>query len=98
MTDADTVLAQLWAVDEAPARDASFRLAVVDRVAKRRFGRDLLTYATVAAGLGVAAWGVAPLFADLGASLSGGLALAGLAAVGIGLSLAPSLPAAFARS
>lgn len=97
MTEADALLDQLWAADQAPVRDPSFRLAVIDRLARRRLRRDLSTYATVAAGLGAAAWGVAPIFADLGDVLTGTIAVAALATLGFALSLVPTLPAAFSR-
>jgi hypothetical protein len=97
MTDADSGLQALWAADQAPLADPAFRLAVVDRLARRRLQADLVRYGVLAAGLAAAVWGVAPLVAEFGDLMLGGAAVAGLAAAGVGLSLIPALNWTMAR-
>lgn len=103
MTDTDKMLDSLWARDEAPARDPAFRLSVMEGVARRRLHNDLAVYGLLAAGLGAAAWALAPLLADaatvaLGELASGGLATAAVAAAVAGLSLVRPLSAALSRA
>jgi hypothetical protein len=98
MTDVDAQLDRLWFQDQAPARDAAFRLAIMDRIARRRLRLDLVTYGALATGLGATSWALAPLLAEFGDRMSGGLAVAALAAAVAGLSLVGPLRSTFSRA
>jgi len=57
----DARLGQLWGLDEPPARDPGFELAVMSRLLRRRFWLDAATLVPVVIGAGVVLWTLAPL-------------------------------------
>lgn len=61
MTDADLKLRALLAVEEPPARDAAFSLAVMEKIARRRFWAELWLGAPVALAACVALWALSPI-------------------------------------
>jgi len=65
MTDAETRLAELWALSEAPARDLVFELGVAQAIARRRLVIDTVQY-------GVGGLIVAVLAAAAGPALMAG--------------------------
>ena len=60
MTESERLIAELWAADEPPMRDAAFSLAVMEGVAKRRFRRGLASLAAMTLAMGAVMWGLAP--------------------------------------
>lgn len=69
MTDADRLLAELWAQDELPARDPAFLLAAMERIERRQFLTGVLALAPVAAVASLLLWALAPVIAAAGAAL-----------------------------
>jgi hypothetical protein len=61
MSDADLALKALLAVDEPPARDPAFSLAVMERIERRRFWTEVLFAAPIALAVLVALWALSPL-------------------------------------
>lgn len=64
MSDADIRLKALLAVEEPPARDPGFALAVMERIERRRFWTELLMGAPIAVAVCVALWALAPFLTD----------------------------------
>ena len=60
MSEADIKLKALLAVDEPPARDPAFSLAVMEKIERRRFWTELLLSAPVALAALVALWALSP--------------------------------------
>jgi hypothetical protein len=65
MSEADIRLKALLAVDEPPARDAVFALAVMERIERRRFWMEILLGAPVALAVLVALWALSPLLTEM---------------------------------
>jgi len=70
MSDADALLADLWAVDEPPERDPAFVIAAMERIEQRRLWSKLLVLAAMTALVGLIAWAVAPVLAMIGQVLT----------------------------
>ncbi len=60
MTESERLLAELWAADAPPARDATFSLTVMQEVAKRRFRLGLARLAVMTLAGGAVVWALAP--------------------------------------
>lgn len=60
MTD-DARLSALWALDEPPARDPGFEVAVMARILRRRLWGDIAALVPVVVGLSIVAWVLAPV-------------------------------------
>lgn len=75
----DERLAQLLAMDDPPARDSAFTLAVLERVAAARARQALGLRLAMLAGLGLSAAALAPTIAALAAEAGQGLEMAALA-------------------
>lgn len=89
MSDADLKLKALLAVDEPPARDPVFALAVMERIARRRFWAEILFGAPVALAACVALWALSPILTQLAVQWMGPLAQgAVLPALAMALTLA----------
>ena len=56
----DDRLAALWALDEPPARDSAFVLAVLDRLARRRFRTKVVRLVPLFIATIVVCWAIAP--------------------------------------
>jgi hypothetical protein len=81
VSDPDTLLADLWAQDEPPARDPAFVLAAMERIEQRRFWLGLLSLAPPTLAASLILWALAPVLGVLMSALPGGSsALAPLAA------------------
>jgi len=63
MTDPETRLAELWSLDEPPARDPVFVGAVVARIEARRLLSTVLERAAMAAAALAVAWAAWPFVA-----------------------------------
>jgi hypothetical protein len=74
MSDADAMLRTLFAAAEPPARDPAFTLAVMEKVQRRRFWIEVLTFAPVAVAVCVIMWAVAPMLTDLAVQWMGPIA------------------------
>ena len=61
----DSRLQALWALDEPPARDAVFELAVMARLLRRRLWIDFAALAPIIIGAGVVLWSLTPLLGNL---------------------------------
>jgi hypothetical protein len=61
MTDPERLLSDLWDEDEPPARDASFVIAVMERIEHRRLALAAAWLITATAATGAAAWALAPV-------------------------------------
>jgi hypothetical protein len=64
MRDADLALKALLEVDEPPARDPAFSLAVMERIERRRFWMEVAMGAPVALAVLVALWALSPLLTE----------------------------------
>lgn len=64
MSEADIMLKALLAMEEPPARDPAFALAVMERIERRRFWTELLMGAPVAVAVCVALWALSPFLTD----------------------------------
>jgi hypothetical protein len=73
MSDADLELKALLAVDEPPARDPAFTLAVMEEVARRRFWAEILFGAPVVLAACVALWALSPILTELAVQWMGPL-------------------------
>jgi hypothetical protein len=71
MSEADAMLKSLLAIDEPPARDAAFTVAVMQRVARRRLWIDMAMLAPVAIAVCVALWALAPSLTEFAVNLVG---------------------------
>jgi hypothetical protein len=85
MTDRETLLQDLFARDEPPARDPAFVTAAMARVARRRFQLALLALVAPTVAAGFAAWALAPSLAGLAAGFD--LTVIGPAAAAIALAV-----------
>lgn len=65
MSDADLKLKALLAVEEPPARDPAFALAVMEKIERRRFWVELLMGAPVALAACVALWALSPILTQV---------------------------------
>lgn len=65
MVDADLELKALLQVEEPPARDPAFALAVMERIERRRFRAELLMGAPMALAACLALWALSPLLTRL---------------------------------
>jgi hypothetical protein len=65
MSEADMRLKALLAVDEPPARDPVFALAVMERIERRRFWTELLLGAPVALAACMALWALSPFLTEM---------------------------------
>jgi hypothetical protein len=74
MTEADVQLKALLAVQEPPARDAAFTLAVMEKIARRRFWAELWLGAPVALAACVALWALSPLLTEMAVEWIGPIA------------------------
>ena len=63
MTDPETRLARLWALDEPPAHDPGFAQAVIARIERRRLVLVWLERAALAAATLAVAWAAWPFIA-----------------------------------
>ena len=91
MTQADDRLKALFAEDEPAARDATFSMAVMEKVMRRRFQEDVAILCGVSVAGGVALWPLWPVLQPALVTLSegfapalGAIALAGCALVMLG--------------
>lgn len=73
MSDADRLLAELWAADEPPARDAAFLISALQGLERRRFWLGLASLVPLALAAAAALWALAPHAAAVVAALSSGL-------------------------
>ncbi len=81
-------LAALWALDEPPARDPAFELAVMARLLRRRLWVDIATLAPIIVGAGIVLWTLTPLLGSLDQfAMADTETLVGLA-VSLGIALA----------
>ncbi len=64
MSDPDRLLADLWAEDQPPARDAVFVVAVMQKAARRRLWADIAALAPFCVAAAVALWAVSPALAS----------------------------------
>lgn len=60
MSDDDR-LRMLWALDEPPAHDSGFEIAVMARILRRRLWGDIAALVPVVAGLSIVAWALTPV-------------------------------------
>jgi hypothetical protein len=67
--DPDRMLAELWAQDEPPARDAVFVLAAMERVERLRLIEGVLSLIGPAIAASMLLWALAPVISTLAASL-----------------------------
>ena len=81
----DDRLAALWALDEPPARDPAFVLAVLDRLARRRFRVKVAQLVPLLVATMVVCWVIAPSIDAL--LQSDGAALVIAAAFGLALAV-----------
>jgi len=81
MSDPETRLARLWALDEPPARDFEFERAVALRVERRRMIQTVVEIAALAAAALAVGWAAWPFVAH-GLTWAGPI-LAVVAAVGL---------------
>lgn len=70
---AEDRLARAFAMDEPPARDVTFRLAVMERVARQQFRESILMLIPPALTAAVLLWALAPVLQPLAESVSAGL-------------------------
>jgi hypothetical protein len=61
----DSRLQALWALDEPPARDVAFELAVMARALRRRLWADIAALTPIVAGAAVVLWSLTPLLGSL---------------------------------
>ncbi len=73
MSDADALLAGLWAQDESPAQDPAFVIAVMQKVELQRFRLDMAWLVIGCFAAGLVFWAFAP-WLDALVRLSGHLA------------------------
>jgi hypothetical protein len=73
---AEQKLAELWAQDEPAAHDASFVLAAMERVERRRLIEGVLALAPLTAAAVLVFWALAPVIA----AMAQGLGLGGVQA------------------
>ena len=60
-SEADQLLAGLWAQDEPPARDPAFVIAAMERIERRRLLEGVLALVPVALAASLLLWALAPL-------------------------------------
>lgn len=65
MSDADLLLKDLLAVDEPPARDVAFTLAVMEKVARRRFWLEAVMWLPMLLAAGLVSWALAPSLTEM---------------------------------
>ena len=70
---AEDRLARAFAFDEPPARDVSFKLAVMERVAREQFRESILMLIPPVLVAMVLLWALVPVVQPLAESLSAGL-------------------------
>lgn len=71
MSEADAILRSLLAVDEPPARDVAFTLAVMERVERRRFWTEVAMMAPAVLAACLVLWALAPALTELAVRLIG---------------------------
>jgi NO-binding membrane sensor protein with MHYT domain len=72
MSDADALLADLWAQDDSPAQDPAFVIAVMQKVERERFRLDMAWLVIGCFAAGLVFWAFAPLL-DAAIRLAGPL-------------------------